>query len=91
MHANQLTFGIEIETIATPRAIEAGLRIGPYGRGIQVPYLPEGWTACRDGSISGRFLNSSPSSAFWGNGHFIKTLKFYLPLAYYAFEMAIFP
>jgi len=52
MHAHELTFGIEIETIATPQALEAGLRIGPYGRGCQVPYLPEGWTASRDSSIS---------------------------------------
>lgn len=29
-----------------------GLRIGPYGRGIQVPYLPAGWTAEQDGSIN---------------------------------------
>ncbi len=52
MHANQLTFGIEIETIAPQSAVDQhGLRIGPYGRGYQVPYLPEGWKASRDGSI----------------------------------------
>lgn len=29
------------------------MRIGNYRHGIQVPYLPPGWTAERDGSISG--------------------------------------
>lgn len=53
MHANELTFGIEIETIAPTSAIEAhGLRIGAYRHGIQVPYLPAGWTAESDGSIN---------------------------------------
>jgi len=52
MNANQLTFGIEIETIAPDSAVRNdGLRIGPYKRGIQVPYLPAGWKAECDGSI----------------------------------------
>jgi len=52
MHPNELTFGIEIETIAPDSAVRNdGLRIGPYRRGIQVPYLPEGWKAEADGSI----------------------------------------
>lgn len=52
MNASELTFGIEIETIAPTSAIERdGLQIGSYHRGIQVPYLPTGWKAERDGSI----------------------------------------
>lgn len=52
MNANQMTFGIEIETIAPDSAIQNdGLRIGMYHYGIQVPYLPAGWKAERDGSI----------------------------------------
>lgn len=52
MNANDLTFGVEIETIAPDNAVRNdGLRIGPYKRGIQVPYLPAGWTAEVDGSI----------------------------------------
>jgi hypothetical protein len=49
--ADQLTFGIEIETVAPETALADGLRIGPYRRGVQVPYLPDGWTAESDGSI----------------------------------------
>ena len=38
MNANDLTFGIEIETIAPDSAVRNdGLRIGPYKHGIQVP------------------------------------------------------
>jgi hypothetical protein len=52
IQADQLTFGIEIETIAPASAVaHDGLRIGSYRRGIQVPYLPPGWTAECDGSI----------------------------------------
>jgi hypothetical protein len=52
IEANQLTFGVEIETIAPASAVaHDGLRIGSYRHGIQVPYLPPGWTAERDGSI----------------------------------------
>jgi hypothetical protein len=54
MNANEMTFGIEIETIAPESALQNdGLRIGSYHYGIQVPYLPEGWKAERDGSIRG--------------------------------------
>ena len=53
MNANDLTFGIEIETTAPDSAVRRDhLRIGPYRRGIQVPYLPAGWTAEADGSIN---------------------------------------
>ena len=53
MNANDLTFGIEIETIASDHAVRHdGLRIGSYKHGIQVPYLPTGWTAEADGSIN---------------------------------------
>jgi hypothetical protein len=52
MNANEMTFGIEIETTAPESALQNdGLRIGSYHYGIQVPYLPEGWKAERDGSI----------------------------------------
>src|SRR4051812_30421419 len=49
MNASEMTFGIEIETIAPDTAVQQdGLRIGPYHRGIQVPYLPVGWKAEHD-------------------------------------------
>jgi hypothetical protein len=52
MNANEMTFGIEIETVAPESALRNdGLRIGSYHYGIQVPYLPAGWKAERDGSI----------------------------------------
>jgi len=52
MNAQDLTFGVEIETIAPDSAVRNhGLRIGHYRHGIQVPYLPTGWTAEADGSI----------------------------------------
>lgn len=53
MNANNMTFGVEIETVAPASAVENGLRIGGYHHGVQVPYLPEGWKAERDGSIDG--------------------------------------
>ena len=53
MNANEMTFGIEIETVAPDSAVRNdGLRIGSYKHGIQVPYLPAGWTAEQDGSIN---------------------------------------
>jgi hypothetical protein len=53
MNANELTFGVEIETIAPDKAVRNdGLRIGAYKHGIQVPYLPAGWLAEADGSIN---------------------------------------
>lgn len=52
MNANEMTFGIEIETAAPQSAIDNhGLQIGSYHGGRQVPYLPTGWRAERDGSI----------------------------------------
>ena len=52
MNANEMTFGIEIETIVPETTLRNdGLRIGHYHGGIQVPYLPAGWKAERDGSI----------------------------------------
>jgi hypothetical protein len=54
MNAAELTYGIEIETVAPDAALtQDGLRIGSYKHGIQVPYLPDGWKAERDGSIAG--------------------------------------
>lgn len=53
MNACDLTFGVEIETVAPDSAVQnEGLRIGPYRHGIQVPYLPTGWTAEHDSSIN---------------------------------------
>lgn len=52
MDATNLTFGIEIETMVSATTAAAnGLQIGNYHHGKQVSYLPEGWTAERDGSI----------------------------------------
>lgn len=52
-------FGIEIElTVSTAKANELNLQIGPYHHGIQVPFLPEGWTAERDGSIHTSFART---------------------------------
>lgn len=48
MNANELTFGIEIETIMPAGSVNAG----PHGSGYQVAWLPEGWLADRDPSIS---------------------------------------
>ena len=54
MKTNEATFGIELETFVDETTAAAnGLNVGPYHRGIQVPYLPDGWTACRDASIEG--------------------------------------
>ena len=53
MNAHDLQYGIEIETIAPDTAVRNdGLRIGSYHHGIQVPYLPAGWTAENNGSIN---------------------------------------
>jgi hypothetical protein len=53
INAKDLTFGVEIETAAPRRLVEnEGLRVGPYHAGVQVPYLPAGWKAERDGSIA---------------------------------------
>ncbi len=54
MNASEMTFGIEIETTAPESALREGLQIGGYHRGTQVPYLPTGWKAERDGSIRTR-------------------------------------
>lgn len=52
MNAEDFTFGVELELTAPDSAIENdGLRIGFYHAGIQVPFLPRGWKAERDGSI----------------------------------------
>jgi len=52
MDAKDWNFGVEVETVAPDSAVQNdGLRIGPYRHGIQVPYLPQGWTAEADGSI----------------------------------------
>lgn len=52
MNASELTFGVEIETtVNLSQAAANGLNIGSYYSGFQVPYLPAGWVAKRDGSI----------------------------------------
>lgn len=47
MNANELTFGIEIETTMPLGSVA----VGGYHRGAQVPFLPEGWRAENDCSI----------------------------------------
>ena len=50
MHVQDITFGVEIECY-----VPVGrLRIGGYHNGLQVPELPAGWNAQRDGSLSTR-------------------------------------
>lgn len=46
--ANDIAFGIEFETTLPASDTTP---IGPYHRGTQVPWLPAGWKAERDGSI----------------------------------------
>lgn len=54
MQANELTFGIEIETFVDVReAARNGLNVGSYRHGYQIPYLPAGWMAKSDSSIHG--------------------------------------
>lgn len=48
MNANEIAWGIELEMTLPERDTTP---IGPYHRGHQVPWLPEGWRAERDGSI----------------------------------------
>ncbi|MCA9173073.1 MAG: amidoligase family protein [Planctomycetales bacterium] len=48
MNANEITFGIEFETTLPASDTTP---IGSYHRGVQVPWLPEGWKAERDSSI----------------------------------------
>jgi hypothetical protein len=47
MNANQITFGIEIETTLPS---DSPVQVGPYHVGSAIPGLP-GWTAMHDGSI----------------------------------------
>jgi hypothetical protein len=49
MQANQITFGVEFE-ITLPVAVE--IAVGGYHRGTQVAWLPAGWNAQNDSSIS---------------------------------------
>ena len=49
MEAKETFFGVEIETLC-PSSLE--MMVGGYHHGIQVPWLPAGWTASCDGSIS---------------------------------------
>src|SRR5215471_8467459 len=47
INVNDLTFGVELEV-----TLPAGTcPVGSYHNGVQVPQLPPGWTAERDGSI----------------------------------------
>lgn len=48
MNANELTFGIEIETHLSSRS---RVRAGHYHAGNAVTWMPEGWTAQSDSSI----------------------------------------
>lgn len=49
MNANEMTFGVEIETTVPAGRIE----IGGYSRAVQALGLPAGWQAKGDGSIHG--------------------------------------
>lgn len=50
--AESIRYGIEIETTVPLRVLEQeGMRIGAYHAPVQVPFLPYGWKASRDGSI----------------------------------------
>ena len=52
MNADTLTFGIEIETTVPNTTVNREhMTIGNYHHGVQVPYLPQGWTAERDSSL----------------------------------------
>ena len=52
MNANDITFGIEIELTISERTVRnERMTIGSYHHGVQVPCLPSGWKAERDGSI----------------------------------------
>lgn len=48
MHANEMLWGIELETTLPAHD---GTPIGAYHHGLPVPWLPAGWKAERDGSI----------------------------------------
>jgi hypothetical protein len=48
MEADQIFFGVEFESTLSA---DDDTPIGPYHHGIQVPWLPAGWKAERDGSI----------------------------------------
>ena len=47
--ANEMTFGVELETHMPAGALA---RVGGHGAGVQVEWLPAGWLADRDPSIS---------------------------------------
>lgn len=47
-----ITYGVEIECAVPSQALAAnGWQVGGRRRGIQIPTMPQGWTAERDGSI----------------------------------------
>lgn len=53
MNANTYTFGIELEVACPDNVLrDHNLHIGAYHVGTQVPFLPPGWTAQRDASLS---------------------------------------
>src|SRR5687767_12830649 len=53
MNASDMTFGIEIECYLPESAFTSGAVVaGGYHSGVQVPGLPAGWNAQRDGSLS---------------------------------------
>jgi len=47
MNVNDITFGVELETTLPAGATP----LGGHGRGVQIPWLPEGWLADCDPSI----------------------------------------
>ncbi len=55
MNASEITFGVEIECFVPRQLVSEGrIAVGGYHHGIQVPELPQGWTAQRDGSVHTR-------------------------------------
>jgi len=52
MNAKEFTYGLELE-LQCPNSViqDHRLNIGAYHTGCQVPFLPQGWTAQRDGSL----------------------------------------
>lgn len=52
VNINEVFFGVELETVVAIETVDREqMRVGTYHHGIQVPFLPTGWTAESDSSI----------------------------------------